>query len=443
MANARLLETLLNSNGVISAGLAGTQESSVAELFRIPVFRNIPEVRTEEQMLHYLQHVYDHTLTALVNTVNHEPTRRAFALSHVLAYVYRAVAARADFANRQPLTAAAYNDLQMDGDTKFVDEDADLQNNTGTVTTALADKEQVQKIITLVVAAKVTWFTTNHHLGVPLAARQGGYQGFLFKVANTLNFQSFSYNTAASRGDLYKLIHPWSTISVMRQLDPTRADQIKEVFPLGVGHLTIIKSQDVVLRIGSFPAGTAKYADIYAGLKSLVVHPLFVLCPGVASINAFLDAHTAVKNNPYNYGQAANYIGANPVRSVEDFSPFDTLFSAVHVFVSSVLSSGTLVKAAVFSSNPVNDPGFDAGWSQACAAYVRTAQQGVQNAEQIAIALVGATGGIIGQPLNPQLAQRLVDLGYNDARFNTARQAVVDEIQRQQAAAAAQAPANP
>ena len=118
-------------------------------------------------------------------------------------------------------SAAKVEGLAWDTEVKVFDEDCTFTTNPPPIPQVIRDRrDDIAKIITLDVAAKITWFTTKHHLGARIAGNAPGrrYQGFTEKTVGVVALPEISMDSSANISFVHQLIHPWSTIAMMRDL---------------------------------------------------------------------------------------------------------------------------------------------------------------------------------------------------------------------------------
>ncbi len=144
--------------------------------------------------------------------------------------------------------------------------DGPTEENVRTVETLLANANY-SGVMTLCLATKYSWWTTNHHVG------QGGWSPYVLKVARVLGE---GYATEAMKAHIHRAGHWMGTHQGLRYFGiytPAKMQQVVE------DPVAPVIADDFVLRQTSFPAGTARVCVVDAGFKLTKSSPLWFLCP--------------------------------------------------------------------------------------------------------------------------------------------------------------------
>jgi hypothetical protein len=128
---------------------------------------------------------------------------------------------------------------------------------------ALIDTSKVSTVITLALATKFNYWTTNHHVG------QGGWASYTLKVVKALVPELAN---DAFRRELHMMCHWFGTHGSLRLFHILTPVCINPLFP---DPKTPIMSEDFIVRNDAFPAGTAKITIVDAALRKTMSSPLW------------------------------------------------------------------------------------------------------------------------------------------------------------------------
>ena len=158
-------------------------------------------------------------------------------------------------------------------------------------------ENSMRNALSVVVATKIMWYSTNHHLGGHVAS------GYLVKL-----IRAKYPDTAGNIGEWSELAHVighWpSTVGIIRKLEVPGVKQFVSHITNPPSRLTI--AEDALLRTRSTPAGTHRTAIAYAGVKRLATSSYAMFCPDVASLAGIKEVYEGILTDP-----AAHHVGAD------------------------------------------------------------------------------------------------------------------------------------
>lgn len=420
MALSDLFGHWFGENGALHVGLAVSQEESVPATFRIPVPRNfsLPAEASEAAVIRTAKWAYDFQLAR--NSNDHG---RLFAISAYMAYSTGCVAIEGPTPSAGETKPDVLALLKWDSEVDLIDEDVPDIGKPLTVPEAepyrlpVDDRELAVTLVTYVIAAKMSWWSTKHHLGArssnPTSGSSHEWVGFLAKCCRAKPIDGLGYDNDADRTRLYRVVHTWSTKAVFKQLTVSKQYRttILPVKPIP-GHfykepgketpvwktppfLKITPSEDVSIRIGSAGAGYANVFDSVAALRQLSATVIFVGCPGRDQIGVLAEAYSTARRDPYAYGLSAAYLTGSRHTPVFDISSISTLIAGLVTFVDRVRKRSSLAGAAIFSKNPTDIDGYSEAWDRICCDYKREANRGAGiNSDMIKKLMASAGAGI-------------------------------------------------
>jgi len=157
----------------------------------------------------------------------------------------------------------------------------------------------IQVACTLLISAKINWWTMNHHIGVP---RPAGYFGKVWR--NTAARMGFSLDSVANVNAIWCATHWFNTKGVLSAIGVPGIDQAEaDCFDFDIG-------ADVLLRVRSTPAGTARLCDSMEALKVIDAWGVFdfVRTASAAEIAEIEASVEAVENDPARYHVGSRYL---------------------------------------------------------------------------------------------------------------------------------------
>ena len=160
--------------------------------------------------------------------------------------------------------------------------------------------ENAGKALTLIVAAKFNWFTTNHHVG------QGHASTFINKMAMNSHKMMQGTETSiteAAKDAIWEVGH-WASTHLCMNLMGMRTGVRVAAHPCGSPIDTAKLAEDMKLRCDAAPAGMAKAALLYSAIKLYHRNMLWLVAPGFEDAMAcateyqrFLDDVQKAKRN--------------------------------------------------------------------------------------------------------------------------------------------------
>jgi hypothetical protein len=192
------------------------------------------------------------------------------------------------------------------------------------------------KVATLVFATKVSWWLTNHHVG----QKKGEIKSFTGKVFRALEFQ---VEEAEARTTIWASGKWCSTTGILRSAGIKGLIRpVKDVpwNPINMGH-----SEDISMRIASYPAGVAKtttYAQIYSHAARSAYG---VLVPAVVNIKDVRDDMVRIKADPARYHMGSQFLTGKARLEAEHFSESD--MENLSGYIHAVAPTSKLAQASV------------------------------------------------------------------------------------------------
>jgi len=168
------------------------------------------------------------------------------------------------------------------------------------------DREALRSALTIAIATKVSWWSTNHHLGAPESSSKMG--GYLLKCLR-LKYpgKHADLNSDVLVEAVHRLGHYYDTIKILKIAGVEGL--VEQPERLYMPHLdALILSEDAQLRFRSLPAGTAKVAVAYAALGKLSRSPIIVICPDLGTMTSVGAAHKVISSNRASYHMGAIYL---------------------------------------------------------------------------------------------------------------------------------------
>lgn len=211
---------------------------------------------------------------------------------------------------------------------------------------------------TLALATKVNWYRENHHVGQN--REHGGT--YVRKVLN----QSFAeWDKAAAMTIAHRIGHWYSTRSVLHNMGLRGVTAVTPVVP----HTAQLSPmRDVIVRIQSTPAGTARLAVVCAMLDRMLLSPSGAMCPGLNDFVGLKAKLAAVRANPARYHIGAGYLCGNR----ENFQDEDheRLLGRTGTWGSVQMPESTLMKSPHLSSYESKED-FTPEYRMLCQAFIR------------------------------------------------------------------------
>lgn len=140
------------------------------------------------------------------------------------------------------------------------------------------EAENLSDAATILFAAKINFYKENHHTG------QGTFATI---TSNYMKKCAEKVYGAAKAAQLWSTIHRvshWaSTIAILRLCDVKGLINFRPLYPfIDDNALKVKAAQDVMLRVKSNPAGTARTSIAYAVWQQMIASPVAIFCPGLS-----------------------------------------------------------------------------------------------------------------------------------------------------------------
>lgn len=191
----------------------------------------------------------------------------------------------------------------------------------------------------LIVGLKLTWWMTNHHVGQD----RGMLASFIGKIATIQGLAVDGKASETMRSILWTMGKLTSTCGVLTALGiPNIHCSNVDDTPIG-GVSPFTCSEDVMLRVGANPAGTAclyTYAEAY---KRAVKSVYSVALPPIPSHAAAVKAMADVKANPALFHMGAAFLTGRARVACDVYEEGDK--AALSAFVHATAAGSTLSKA--------------------------------------------------------------------------------------------------
>ncbi|WKY10110.1 hypothetical protein Q1695_002454 [Nippostrongylus brasiliensis] len=411
--------------GMISVGLSAAVEIGLPAKERIPVPRNILRPNTLWSLIQVA--TWSSRKYETINNTRSEPHKRTAIYA---AWLCGLVAVK-----NKPRADDTFIDLcqyDFDAECQMVDEEINTpitQANLADFLLGKEERELLNRVISWIIASKITWRGIGHHLGTTMRQPDGTVirQGFTAKAVRAVPIANITMDDPVGFDEVYKLVHPHSTRVVMSALysdwTPTiraayrlpgwaastdeieqrwnmaraasgplaPSDQIeplpKRLSPgevvennsyyyaavewISPRFLHMKVTDDVLIRLSSLPAGFAKLADSFVALKRLLSTPLCVVAPHIDKLPELCSYYNRVKAEHMRYGKAAAYLVINPREERVDATAFAPLLATLTTFVQIVMLKSTLAAAAMYREDDRSMEGYNERWAATCKSYVR------------------------------------------------------------------------
>lgn len=233
------------------------------------------------------------------------------------------------------------------------------------------------KIWSLVIASKVAFFSTNHHLG----GQTGTASGYMAKMLNVV-LGDGAADDETTVNAIHRMVHWFDTKIILTTLVnfAVHGNALPEGYPM--------IEQDVVTRLRSAPAGCAKLFYCDAVLRTMANTPLLKYLPA-----SFMDIGgqvNRVRSDPLAYHVGAAYLVGAENRRVYDMD--ESLVANCREFVSKVFRRSTIARTKFASLEMPN-----ALWVAAVSAYVQALAGGeiAENMEQQIAHSLGVAGDVV------------------------------------------------
>jgi len=205
-------------------------------------------------------------------------------------------------------------------------------------------------IATIIASGKLTWWTTNHHVGTT-SGKIAGHSGKAVSVLGWLNCEGI-------KDAIWRVGHYADTKKVLKVLNlgvghhPTR-DHV----PGWIGTDEFDVHEDMVMRASATPSGTAKvitYHEIRKQARNLPYGLIITIETQFATIE---ETIAKIRQNPCAYHSGADYLIGAPKLVAVGYSDVDMLALSCYIYAiragSSFARSGILVDKATCEAEPL------------------------------------------------------------------------------------------
>lgn len=191
--------------------------------------------------------------------------------------------------------------------------------------------EDVRDALSYVLATKVSYWSTNHHVG------QEASTGYLKKLRAVKR-----HNSEQDRAAIHAAGHWAGTLRILRKMG---INGLREVYDYGI-HFPIRfrLSDDFQLRVTGLPAGVGKLGIARALLQRMVRHPAMRICPDIDDFTRLAEVYRAVLMDRASFHIGAYYLTGRDRSDIADSIQTNTL-GRLGAFASVFYSETSLFKS--------------------------------------------------------------------------------------------------
>lgn len=202
----------------------------------------------------------------------------------------------------------------------------------------LASPSEVNIANTLMYSTKVNWYLTNHHVGTKVVT------GYVKRVMSQFIGEE-AYADKLIIEDLHRVGHFISTKMCFIGWFPETDFYLPPGVPKEELPKVPVPSEDAMMRLKSFPAGTAKVSFVHAALTRAANSVYAMVMTDKGEGVSFRNLYNAIKADPFSYHIGAFYLTGKTRKT--DLVVSEYLQAIASIYVSVVLGSTTLAKASV------------------------------------------------------------------------------------------------
>jgi hypothetical protein len=263
--------------------------------------------------------------------------------------------------------------VEFNGEFTFVDQDPDISTFDITLTGYGVSPSGLLKakgiVRTLVAAAKINYWQSNHHFG----DNNGKVRGALLNALNATNMwkESMADNLKASYLTALKYsVHPFSTVHMLGMLGwgPIRARSV-----LGLPYYYIAR-KDAYISIraneDNIPAGSRKWGLCREFLKQFRRRGVLAFLPNISRIDEVHDNIKEIKERPVRYHMGSRFLCGLPTLCDQNGECVSEILGLGAQYISKVNARSTLAKAPAVQYCIRNQDGFDDRWGDLVDAFV-------------------------------------------------------------------------
>lgn len=321
-------------NGLFEAGIAVGLDPSLPEAEKLPILR----MASTEDAISYAAQWANTTFAAKPNAA------KQLYVNGAVACIGAGLCTTVGTAN--------------DGDWIMVEKPSDKVK--AGIPPNYVNRKEIHRALTLIVATKANWWTSNHHTG---QANQE-LTGYVKKVMAVFELESGNPDIMTAA---HTIGHWASTISVL-----TAAGVAGLKVPNAPMHdplSTMVLSEDAKLRFTAQPAGTHRLVVCHEAAKRLSRSKLAKGCRDVSGFIPLAAARNNVMAAPASYHIGAHYLTGSP-RAAYDDSTWTTVQGRLGTFIRSMYLQSTLAKSPHFTETAVvSADDYDPEWKNFLASY--------------------------------------------------------------------------
>lgn len=274
---------------------------------------------------------------------------------------------------------------------------------TGTEPVAVTTAEEIndigfwppQECVNLIAALKITWWLTNHHVGQD----KDKLVSYVGKVAHLQGIWDGIHCSETARSILWSCGKWVSTTGFLKAIGvsgvkvSTGEDRPFTDIP------AIATSEDVLLRIEAYPAGTAKCSTYFAIARKAASTMYAVCLPSLNSYFKISKCCGEILDAPAEYHMGAYFLTGKDQAICEEWEEEEKI--ALSAFVHAAMPGSTLARAAVIL--PMKEISGSIYYSRITA--LKTASLVAKSDDELLAAASAYVGTQIGNTLAEQMAQ--------------------------------------
>lgn len=233
--------------------------------------------------------------------------------------------------------------------------------------------KEIMEALTLIIATKVNFYSTNHHTGQSIVT------GYPAKVVKAI-YENWDLSIAT---DTLHTIGHWASTPLMFRIFGLEHDE--SAVGTGKGY-TVSISRDIALRLDSTPAGTAKLGLCYNIASRLRGHEILPYVPNIDVITNAIKAYHEVMGNRCRYHISSSVITGQPRLEYDD-SVYDEPLAILGTFSAICFPNASFNKSPILcgpSGNRYKElNGYDSGFEKMCLTYMSSLRVDKETAKSI------------------------------------------------------------
>ena len=213
------------------------------------------------------------------------------------------------------------------------------QNKLTTVQIAklITNGMAVSRIVTILVATKINYWLTNHHVG----QKSGELVSYVGKLVKSYNLEMDIKELRVAIWTLGKMI---STLAVLSKLG-VKGVRDHETFDPSLKDFKINASEDIAMRISAAPAGTAHITTYLAIVRHASRSIYCCLVPPISSLKDVIALEELILQNPCRFHIGSVFLTGEPMLKQDLFS--ESTKENLSAYIHAVAPSSSLAKAGV------------------------------------------------------------------------------------------------